>query len=87
MATYRADRRQFVVMAMHTQAEYELQQRPQRWSNLTIGLIVGTIGGTAVDSVSGDAGIGALEGGLAETDHDPVTISRKIANRCMTNHG
>ena len=36
---------------------------------------------------SGDAGDGALEGGLAETDYDPVTSPRKIVDRCMKNRG
>ena len=31
--------------------------------------------------------LGALEGGLAETDYDPVTIPRKIVDRCMKNRG
>ena len=54
---------------------------------MTIGLIVGAIAGAAVGSVSGDAGDGALEGGLAETDYDPVTSPRKIVDRCMKNRG
>ena len=70
MAAYEADRGQCVAVAMQAQAEYERQQRLKRESNMTIGLIVGAIAGAAVDSVSGDAGDGALEGGLAETDYD-----------------
>ena len=46
-------------------------------------------------SVSGDAGdgavvggsLGALKGGLAETDYDPVTSPREIFDRCMKNRG
>ena len=49
--------------------------------------------GLAVGSVSGDAGDGAvvggtldaLEGGLAQTDHDPATSPCKIVDRCMKN--
>lgn len=87
MAAYEADRGQCVAVAMQAQAEYERQQRLKRESNMTIGLIVGAIAGAAVGSVSGDAGDGALEGGLAETDYDPVTSPRKIVDRCMKNRG
>ena len=31
--------------------------------------------------------MGALEGGLADTDYDPVTSPRKIVDRCMKNRG
>ena len=31
--------------------------------------------------------MGALEGGLAETEYDPVTSPRKIVDRCMKNRG
>ena len=51
--------------------------------------------GAAVGSVSYDAGdgavvggtLGALEGGLAKTDYDPVTSPRKIVDRCMKKRG
>ena len=62
---------------MHVQALYERQQRAQRESNLTIGLIVGAIVGTLC----------ALECGLVAADYDPVKSSRKIANRCIKNCG
>lgn len=62
---------------------------------MTIRLIVGAIAGVAVGSVLDDAGdgvmvggtLGALEGGLAETDYDTVTSPRKIVDRCMNNRG
>ena len=63
MAAYEADRGQFVAVAMQAQAEYERQQRLNRESNMTIGLIVVAIAGVAVGGT-----LGALEGGLAETD-------------------
>ena len=49
---------------------------------MTIGLIVGAIAGAAVGGT-----LGTLEGGLAETDYDPVTSPRKIVDRCMKNRG
>ena len=82
MAAYEADRGQCVAVAMQAQAEYERQQRLKRESNMTIGLIVGAIAGAAVAGT-----LGALEGGLAETDYDPVTSPRKIVDRCMKNRG
>ena len=95
MASYEADRGQCVSVALQAQAEYERQQKAERQSNMTIGLVIGAIAGAAVGSVTGDAGdgavvgatMGALEGGLAETDYDPVTSPRKIADRCMKNRG
>ena len=95
MAAYEADCGQCVAVAMQAQAEYKRQQRAQHESNLTIGLIGGAVAGAAVGSVSGDAGdgavvggpLGALEGGLAETDCDLVTSPRKIVDRCMKNRG
>ena len=71
MAVYEADRGQCVAVAMQAQAEYERQQRLKRESNMTIGLIVWAIGGSAVGGA-----FGALEGGLAEPDYDPVTQAR-----------
>ena len=82
MAAYEADRGQCVAVAMQAQAEYERQQRAKRESNLTVGLIVGAIADAAVCDT-----FGALEGGLAETDHDPVTSPRKLVDRCMKNRG
>ena len=62
---------------------------------MTIGLTAWVIAGAAVGSVLGDAGdgavvggtLGALEGGLAETDYDPVTSPRKIVDHCIKNRG
>ena len=82
MAAYEADRGQCVAVAMQAQAEYERQQRLKQESNMTIGLIVGAIAGAVVGGT-----FGALEGGLAETDYDPVTSPRKIVDRCMKNRG
>ena len=56
---------------------------------MPIGLIVGAIAGVALGSVSGNAGdgalvagtLGALYGGLVETDYEPVTSPRKIVDR------
>ena len=95
MAAYETDRGQCVSVALQAQAEYERQQKAQRESNMAIGLIVGAIAGAAIGSASVDAGdgaivggtMGALEGGLAETDYDPVTSPRKIVDRCMKNRG
>ena len=78
MSAYEADRGQCVGIALQAQAEYARQQKAQRDSNLTIGLIVGAVAGGT---------LGALEGGLAETDYDPVTSPRKIVDRCMKNRG
>ena len=82
MAAYEADRDQCVAVAMQAQAEYERQQRLKRESNMTIGLIVRAIAGVAVGGT-----LGTLEGGLAETDYDPVTSPRKIVDRCMKEGG
>ena len=82
IAAYEADLGQCVALGMQTQAEYERQQWLKRESNMTIGLIVRAIAGTAVGGT-----LGTLEGGLAETDYDPVTSSRKIVDRCMKNPG
>ena len=82
MAAYEADRGQCVAVAMQAQAEYERQQRLKRESNMTIRLIVGAIAGAVVGGT-----LGAQEGGLAETDYDPVTSPRKIVDRCMKNRG
>ena len=71
MAAYEADRGRCVAVAMQAQAEYKRQQRLKRASNMTIGLIVGPIAGAA-----GGGTLGALEGGLAETDYNPVTSPR-----------
>ena len=78
MSAYEADRGQCVGIALQAQAEYARQQKARRDSNLTIGLIVGAVAGGT---------LGALEGGLAETDYDPVTSPRKIVDRCMKNRG
>ena len=82
MADYKADRGQCVAVAMQAQAEYERQQALKPESNMTIGLIVGAIAGAAVART-----LGALEGGLAETDYNPVTSPREIVDRCMKNRG
>ena len=80
MAAYEVDRGQCVALGMQTQAEYESQQWLKRESNMTIGLIVRAIAGAAVGGT-----LGAMEGGLAETDYDPVRSPRKIVDRCMKN--
>ena len=93
MAAYKADRGQRVAVAMQATADYERQQRANRESNMTNRLIVWAIAGAAVSSVSGDASdgavvggtLGALEGGLAEADCDPVTSPRKIIDRFIEN--
>ena len=62
---------------------------------MTVGFIIGAIAGAAVGSATGEAGdgtivsatLGTLEGGLAETDYDPVTSRRKIVDCCMQNRG
>ena len=78
MATYEGDRTQCVNVAMQVQAEYDRREKEQRQSNLTVGFIIGAIVG---------ATLGTLEGGLAETDYDPMTSPRKIVDRCMQNRG
>ena len=80
IAAYEVDRGQCVALGMQTQAEYESQQWLKRESNMTIGLIVRAIAGAAVGGT-----LGAMEGGLAETDYDPVRSPRKIVDRCMKN--
>ena len=45
MSAYEADRGQCVGIALQAQAEYARQQKAQRDSNLTIGLIVGAVTG------------------------------------------
>ena len=82
MAAYEADRGQCVAVAMQAQAEYERQQRLKHESNMTIGLSVWAIAGASV----GDT-LGALDGGLAETDYDTVTSPRKIFDRYFKNRG
>ena len=82
MAAHEADRGQCIAMAMQAQAKYERQQRLKHESNMTIGLIVWAIAGAAV----GDT-LGALDGGLAETDYDTVTSPRKIFDRYIKNRG
>tara|TARA_B100000683_G_scaffold144438_1_gene140280 strand:- start:660 stop:1067 length:408 start_codon:yes stop_codon:yes gene_type:complete len=78
MATYEGDRTQCVNVAMQAQAEYDRREKEQRQSNMTVGFIIGAIVG---------ATLGTLEGGLAETDYDPMTSPRKIVDRCMQNRG
>ena len=56
MAAYEADRVLCVSVALQAQVEYERQQRAQRKSRLTIGLIVEAIARAAVGSVTVDAG-------------------------------
>ena len=93
MATYEGDRTQCVNVAMQAQAEYSHREKEQRQSNMTVGFIIGAIAGAAVGSATGEAGdgaivgatLGTLEGGLAETDYDPMTSPRKIVDRCMQN--
>ena len=95
MTAFEADRAKCITIALQAQAEYDRQQKAQRESNLTIGMVVGALSGAVIGSLSGDAGegavvggtLGALEGGLAETDYDPVTSPRKIVDRCMKNRG
>ena len=82
MASYEVDRGQCVVVAMQAQAEYEREQRLKREKNMTIGLIFEVIADPAVGGT-----LGALEGGLAETDQDPVTSPRKIFDGWMKNRG
>ena len=82
MAAYEADCGHWVAVAMQAQAEHDSQQRAQREANLSVGLIIGAIAGAVVRGT-----LGALEGGLAETDYDPVTSPRKIVDRCMKNRG
>ena len=80
---------------MQAQAGYERQRRLKRESKMTNGLIVGVIAGAVAGSVSGNEGygavvggtLGALEGGLAETDYDSVKSPRKIVDRCKKNRG
>ena len=78
MATYEGDRTQCVNVAMQVQAEYDHREKEQRQSNMTVGFIIGAIVGVT---------LGTLEGGLAETDYDPMTSPRKIVDRCMQNRG
>ena len=78
MATYEGDRTQCVNVAMQAQAEYDRREKEQRQSNMTVGFIIGAIVGVT---------LGTLEGGLAETDYDPMTSPRKIVDRCMQNRG
>ena len=95
MGAYEADRGQCVAVTIQAQAEYERHQLLKQELNMTIGLIVGAIAGAAVGSVLSDAGdsavvggtLGALTGGLADADYDPVVITRKIVDRCMKNRG
>ena len=62
---------------------------------MTVGFIIVAIAGGAMGPATGEAGDGAivgaslcaLEGGLAETDHDLMTSPRKIVDRCMQNRG
>ena len=82
MAAHKTDGGQCVAVAMQAQAENDRQQALKPESNMTIGLIVGAIAGAAVART-----LGALEGGLAETDYDPVTSLREIVDRCMKNRG
>ena len=72
MATYEGDRTQCVNVAMQVQAEYDHREKEQRQSNMTVGFIIGAIVGVT---------LGTLEGGLAETDYDPMTSPRKIVDR------
>ena len=72
MAAWEADRGQCVAVAVQAQADYERQQRLKREPQMTIGLIVRAIADAAVGGT-----LGALEGGLAETDYDPVTSPRR----------
>ncbi|MAC07616.1 MAG: hypothetical protein CMN38_03665 [SAR116 cluster bacterium] len=78
MANYEGERTQCVNVAMQAQAEYDRREKEQRQSNMTVGFIIGAIVG---------ATLGTLEGGLAETDYDPMTSPRKIVDRCMQNRG
>ena len=95
MTAFEADQAECITVALQAQAEYDRQQKAQRESNLTIGMVVGALSGAVIGSLSRDAGegavvggtLGALEGGLAETDYDPVTSPRKIVDRCMKNRG
>lgn len=95
MANYKGDRTQCVNVAMQAQAEYDRREKEQRQSNMTVGFIIGAIAGAAVGSATGEAGdgaivgatLGTLEGGLAETDYDPMTSPRKTVDRCMQNRG
>ena len=43
----------------------------------------GFVSGDAVDVTVVGGTMGALEGGLADTDYDLVTSPRKIFDRCM----
>ena len=52
------------------------------FSHLISMALVASIGGAAVGGT-----LGALEGGLAETDYNPVTSPRKIVDRCMKSRG
>ena len=62
---------------------------------MTVGFIIGVVAGAAVGLAKGEASDGAivgatlstLEGGLAETDYDPMISPRKIVDRCMQNRG
>ena len=45
---------------------------------MTVGFIIGAIVGATLCT---------LEGGLAETDYDPMTSPRKIVDRCLQNRG
>ena len=78
MANYEGDWTQCVNVAMQAQAEYDRREKEQRQSNMTVGFIIGAIVG---------ATLGTLEGGLAETDYDPMTSPRKIVDRCLQNRG
>ena len=95
MATYEGDRTQCVNVAAQVQAEHDRREKEQRQSNMTVGYIIGAIADAAVGSATGEDGdgaivgatLGTLEGGLAETDYDPMTCPRKIVDRCMQNRG
>ena len=79
-AAYKVVRGQCVAVVMQAQPEYERQQRLKRVSNMTIRLIGEAIAGAAVGGT-----LGALEGGLAETDYDPLTSPSTIVDHYMKN--
>ena len=48
---------------------------------------MGSVSGNADDGAVVGGTLGALEGGLVETEYDPVTSPREIIDRCMKNRG